>query len=83
MDIRDYSKVAKQLNDCPSCGESEIQNNEGVLIGTNEVKDNLFIRTCHCGFSITYDVNKGTTKKNITDAIKIALDNMKKEEKIE
>lgn len=69
MNAMDYLRVAPFINDCPSCGNQFVGNGQGTL----EVDDNIIRRTCKCGFNFEYDVNKGTTKKKIKQAIEEAL----------
>lgn len=72
MNAMDYLRVAPLINDCPNCGNEFVGNGQGTL----EVDDNLVKRTCKCGFNLEYDVNNGTTKKRIKQAIDEALRQM-------
>ncbi|MBP1040394.1 DUF3797 domain-containing protein [Vagococcus sp. BWB3-3] len=41
----------RKYNDCPACGNNRVGNGEGSLI----VEDDVFKRTCKCGWSIIVD----------------------------
>lgn len=72
MNVMIYLAVAPMINDCPNCGNSLVGNGEGTL----KIDDDIVERTCKCGFDFTYDVTKGTSKKQIKEAIKEALDSL-------
>ncbi|MFJ6264394.1 DUF3797 domain-containing protein [Lysinibacillus xylanilyticus] len=80
MDVRDYLRIAPFVNDCPNCGYENVGTNEstGEFHGVLNVDDNLFTRKCRCGFEVTIDSNKGTTKKKIQTQIDAALEQFKK-----
>lgn len=69
-----FVQVSPLINDCPNCGNDLIGNGEGTL----EVDDSLIKRTCNCGFNFKYDVNKGTSKKKIKQAIEESLNKLTK-----
>lgn len=74
MNAMDYLRIAPYINDCPACGEPNVGTDEnGVQKGTYNVDDNLFTRTCHCGFAITIDSKKGTTKKILKETVDKAV----------
>lgn len=72
MNINDYLRITPFINDCPNCGNGLVGNGEGTL----KVDDNIVERTCKCGFKFEYDVNKGTSKNQIKQAIEEALKQM-------
>lgn len=79
MNAMDYLRIAPFLNDCPNCGYDNVGTNEkiGEFHGALNVEDNLFTRKCRCGFEVTVDSNKGTTKKVIKKQIDDALEQFK------
>lgn len=68
MNINDFSRVAKEVNNCPNCKSDRIGGEEGTLL----VDENIFTRTCKCGFSFIYDVEKGTQRTKVRAAVKEA-----------
>jgi len=54
MDIRNYLKLSKKYNNCPDCGSDLL----GEGLGKLELKNDIFTRSCECGFHIEVDVNK-------------------------
>ena len=60
-------QVEPDLKRCPKCDEKNlgINGETNEWYGSLEVKDNLYTRKCHCGFEVTVDVNKGSTKNRI------------------
>lgn len=80
MDVMDYLKIAPFLNNCPNCGYGSVGTNEstGEFHGALDVNENLFTRKCRCGFEVTVDSNKGTTKKKIKTQIDTALEKLNK-----
>lgn len=72
MNVMDYLKVAPLINDCPNCGNATVGGGKGTL----NVDNNIVKRTCRCGFNFEYDVNNGTSKKKIKQAIDEALNKM-------
>lgn len=72
MNAVDYLRVAPFINDCPNCGNGLLGNGEGTL----NLNENIIERTCKCKFEFKYDVNKGTSKKKIKQAINEALTRM-------
>lgn len=69
MHPNDFVKITRLINDCPNCKSDDIGEGEGALL----LKDEVITRTCKCGFSLTYDARKGTTKPKIKKAIDEAL----------
>lgn len=76
MITNDYLRIAPFINDCPNCGSGQLGENEGAL----EVKNNLMMRTCKCGFDFTYDADNGTTRAKIKKAVTQAVDKVRNEE---
>lgn len=76
MNAMDYLRIAPYLNDCPNCGYGNVGTDEktGEFHGALIVEDNLFTRKCRCGFEVTVDSNKGTTRKAIKEQINIPLE---------
>lgn len=76
MNIQTYLSIAKLVNDCPNCGYNMVGTDEktGDFHGSLNVDDNLFTRKCRCGFEITINSDKGTTKKIVTSQIDEALE---------
>lgn len=72
MIINHFMQVSKLTNDCPSCGSDKLGNGQGALI----VDENIYKRTCKCGFNFEYDTNNGTTRGKVQKAIKQALEAM-------
>ena len=75
MNSMDFLRIAPFINDCPACGEPNVGTDEnGFQKGTYIMDDNLFTRTCHCGFGITIDPKNGTSrhilKKTVDKAVK-------------
>lgn len=68
MDINDFLRVTKEVNNCPNCKNDRVGGEEGTLL----VDQNILTRTCKCGFSFTYDVERGTQQKKVRAAIKEA-----------
>jgi predicted RNA-binding Zn-ribbon protein involved in translation (DUF1610 family) len=54
MNIHKYLELANKYNDCPKCGNNYIGNGEGKLI----VEDDVFYRSCKCGWEIEIKVDK-------------------------
>lgn len=69
MDVLDYLKISRHINDCPNCGNQYIGNGQGTL----KVDENLIERTCKCGFEFEYDVTNGVNKKKIKQEIEKSL----------
>lgn len=44
-------ELMKKYSNCPDCGNEYIGNGEGTL----EIENNIFKRTCKCGYEITID----------------------------
>lgn len=76
MNVNDYLRIAPFINDCPSCGYGNVgtDDNTGEYHGALGVNENLFTRKCRCGFEITIDANKSTTKSKLKKAISDALE---------
>lgn len=53
MNIRESSELMKKYNVCPECGNDRIDGepSQGSLI----IEDEVFIRGCKCGWSVTVD----------------------------
>lgn len=66
----DFLKVSRLVNDCPNCGNQYIGNGQESVL---EVSDNIIKRFCKCGFKFKYDVNQGTSKKKLKQAIDNSL----------
>lgn len=77
----DYLRIAPFINDCPACGESDLEDENGGQIGTYELKEDLITRTCHCGFAITIDSKNGTSKKILKETVAKAVDEFNKRKK--
>lgn len=48
MNFSDSLKYTDEYSKCPECGSDSVGNGEGTL----EITDNIFKRTCKCGWSI-------------------------------
>ena len=46
-------ELMRKYNKCPECGNEYVGNGEGTL----EIEEDLFKRTCKCGWSIEKKVN--------------------------
>jgi hypothetical protein len=78
MNAMDYLRIAPFLNDCPNCKYGNVGTDKtGEFHGALNVDDNLFTRKCRCGFEVTVDSNKGTTKKVIQYQIDQVLEKFK------
>lgn len=51
MNIVDSMELIKKYGKCEECGSDLIGNGEGTL----EIEENIFKRTCKCGWSVTVD----------------------------
>lgn len=51
MNILDSLELMKKYSLCPECGSDKLGNGAGTL----NIADNVFARTCKCGYSITID----------------------------
>jgi hypothetical protein len=51
MNIVDSMVLMKKYSNCEECGNEFVGNGEGTL----EIEDNVFKRTCKCGWSVTVD----------------------------
>lgn len=51
MNAIDSLELIKKYANCPNCGNVKIGNGEGTL----EINDEVFTRTCKCGYSVTED----------------------------
>ena len=51
MNIVDSMELLKKYANCAECGSDKLGNGEGTL----DIADNVFNRTCKCGYSITID----------------------------
>lgn len=69
MGINDFLAISKLTNNCPKCGSDTLGNGEGALL----VNENLFTRSCKCGFHLEYDTNNGVSRNKIMKAIYKAL----------
>lgn len=80
MNSIDLVRIAPFLKDCPNCSYGNVGTNEktGEYHGALNIDDNFFTRKCRCGFEITIDANKGTSKKIIKSQIDNALDSFRK-----
>jgi transcription elongation factor Elf1 len=62
VNIVDSTQLLKKYSNCPDCGSDKLGNGEGTLNIENEV----FERTCKCGWSVTVDkrikFNSASTK---------------------
>lgn len=48
MDMQMSIKLLKKYSDCPVCGNDKVGNGYGRL----DVDDDMFFRSCKCGYSI-------------------------------
>lgn len=48
MDIQMSIKLLNKYSDCPVCGNDKVGNGAGKL----DVSDEIFFRSCKCGYSI-------------------------------
>jgi Domain of unknown function (DUF3797) len=51
MNIVDSLTLMKQYGDCPQCGNDKLGDGEGTL----NIENEIFTRTCKCGFEIKVD----------------------------
>ncbi|MGY0692940.1 DUF3797 domain-containing protein [Virgibacillus sp. FSP13] len=51
MIISDSLALIKKYGKCPKCGNDKIGNGEGTMV----IEDNVFERTCKCGWSVIED----------------------------
>lgn len=51
MNFNDSVELMKKYNTCPKCGNDKIGNGQGTLI----IENNVFERSCNCGWSVTVD----------------------------
>jgi hypothetical protein len=51
MNIVDSTELMKKYSKCEECGNEFVGNGEGTL----EIENNVFKRTCKCGWSVTVD----------------------------
>ncbi|SPY16926.1 Domain of uncharacterised function (DUF3797) [Paenibacillus polymyxa] len=49
MNILRTLELVNKYSKCPDCGSEHVANGAGTLI----VEDDIFIRTCKCGWSVT------------------------------
>lgn len=49
MLVADAIKLTKKYAKCPYCGNENIGEGQGALI----IDENVFTRTCNCGYKIT------------------------------
>lgn len=72
MIINHLLQISRLTNDCPKCGSDKLGNGEGALI----VNENIYTRSCKCGFHFEYDTKQGVTRSKINKAINEALKNV-------
>lgn len=51
MHIYDSTELMKKYGDCPECGNIYVGNGQGTLI----IEDDVFTRSCKCGWEVTVD----------------------------
>lgn len=53
MDIHEVAALTKKYNSCPECGSDKVGGvpSQGTLI----IKDEVFIRSCKCGWHVVVD----------------------------
>lgn len=51
MNMRDALELTNKYAACPECGNDKVGGEQGTLI----IDNNIFIRTCNCGWSIKVD----------------------------
>lgn len=80
MNMIDLLRISPFLNDCPNCSHGNVGTNEktGEYHGSINIDENLFTRECRCGFEITIDAEKGTSKNIIKSQIDSKLKYFKK-----
>lgn len=61
MYANQFIRVAKEVAKCPKCKNEEIDPDNGTL----SCDGHHVIRTCPCGFILTYDVRHGTDRPTI------------------
>jgi Domain of unknown function (DUF3797) len=54
MKLREALKLIEKYLECPKCKNQYINNGEGELI----VEDDLFYRSCKCGWNVTIKEKK-------------------------
>lgn len=51
MNLTDSMELIKKYGTCPKCGNDKIGNGQGTLI----IEDNVFERSCSCGWKVVED----------------------------
>lgn len=51
MNLNDSMELMKKYSTCPKCGNDKIGNGQGTLI----IEDNVFERSCNCGWKVIED----------------------------
>lgn len=51
MDIRESTELMAKYGDCPECGNIYVGNGQGTL----NIEDDIFTRSCKCGWKVTVD----------------------------
>jgi hypothetical protein len=51
MNLNDSMELMKKYSTCPQCGNDKIGNGQGTLI----IEDNVFERSCNCGWKVIVD----------------------------
>ncbi|WP_218838254.1 DUF3797 domain-containing protein [Bacillus sp. FJAT-45350] len=81
MNINDSMELMRKYNTCPECGSDKVGNGEGALI----IEDNVFERSCKCGWKVIEDKRikcmayMTTKRKGKTDGVyEVKIDNRHK-----
>lgn len=61
MRSKDFIRVAKEVAKCPKCKNERIGGDEGVF----SYDEHHVMRSCPCGFEMTYDVRIGTERPTV------------------
>jgi Domain of unknown function (DUF3797) len=48
MNAMEFLRISAKYNNCPDCGSDKLGNGEGTL----SVEEDIYKRTCKCGFEV-------------------------------